>query len=80
MLNTNNTMLGNLTRSRTAFTLIAATFLIGGSVTRLRPNPGTIATFPTTPASRPGVTGGMPMPRWALRAEAAFRHGLVLWQ
>ena len=33
MLNTNNTMLGNLTRSRTAFTLIAATLLIGGSVT-----------------------------------------------
>jgi rare lipoprotein A len=33
MLNTNNAMLGNLTRSRTAFALIAATLLIGGSVT-----------------------------------------------
>jgi rare lipoprotein A len=33
MLNTNNAVLGNLTRSRTAFALIAATLLIGGSVT-----------------------------------------------
>jgi len=33
MLNTNKAVLGNLTRSRTAFALIAATFLIGGSVT-----------------------------------------------
>ena len=33
MLNTNKAVLGNLTRSRTAFALIAATLLIGGSVT-----------------------------------------------
>ena len=33
MLNTNNAVLGNLTRSRTAFAMIAATLLIGGSVT-----------------------------------------------
>jgi rare lipoprotein A len=33
MLNTNKAALGNLTRSRTAFALIAATLLIGGSVT-----------------------------------------------
>jgi rare lipoprotein A len=33
MLNTNNAVLGNLTRSRTAFALIAATLLVGGSVT-----------------------------------------------
>lgn len=33
MLNTNNAVLGNQTRSRTAFALIAATLLIGGSVT-----------------------------------------------
>jgi rare lipoprotein A len=33
MLNTNNAVLGNLTRSRTALALIAATLLIGGSVT-----------------------------------------------
>ena len=32
MLNTNKAALGNLTRSRTAFALIAATLLIGGSV------------------------------------------------
>jgi rare lipoprotein A len=33
MLNTNNAVLGNQTRSRTAFALIAATLLVGGSVT-----------------------------------------------
>ena len=33
MLNTNKAALGNLTQSRTAFALIAATLLIGGSVT-----------------------------------------------
>ncbi len=33
MLNTNNTVLGNRTQSRTAFALIAATLLIGGSDT-----------------------------------------------
>ena len=33
MLNTNNAVLGNLTRSRTAFAMIAATLRIGGSVT-----------------------------------------------
>ena len=33
MLNTNKAVLGNLTRSRTALALIAATLLIGGSVT-----------------------------------------------
>src|SRR3954470_10711245 len=33
MLNINKAVLGNLTRSRTAFALIAATLLIGGSVT-----------------------------------------------
>jgi len=33
MLNTNKAVLGNLTRSRTAFALMAATLLIGGSVT-----------------------------------------------
>jgi rare lipoprotein A len=33
MLNTNKAVLGNLTRSRTAFALIAATLLVGGSVT-----------------------------------------------
>ena len=33
MLNTNKAALGNPTRSRTAFALIAATLLIGGSVT-----------------------------------------------
>jgi rare lipoprotein A len=33
MLNTNNVSPGNLTRSRTAFVVIAATLLIGGSVT-----------------------------------------------
>lgn len=33
MLNTNKAALGNLTRSRTAFAMIAATLLIGGSVT-----------------------------------------------
>ena len=33
MLNTKKAVLGNLTRSRTAFALIAATLLIGGSVT-----------------------------------------------
>lgn len=33
MLNTNKAVLGNLTRSRTAFALIAATLLAGGSVT-----------------------------------------------
>lgn len=33
MLNTNKAVLGNPTRSRTAFALIAATLLIGGSVT-----------------------------------------------
>ena len=32
MLNTNNVALGTLTRSRTAFALIAATLLIGGSI------------------------------------------------
>ena len=32
MLNTNTAVLGNLIRSRTAFALIAATLLIGGSV------------------------------------------------
>ncbi|SDI68219.1 MULTISPECIES: septal ring lytic transglycosylase RlpA family protein [Bradyrhizobium] len=32
MLNTNKAVLGNLTRSRTAFALIAATLLVGGSV------------------------------------------------
>jgi rare lipoprotein A len=33
MLNTNKAVLGNLTRSRTAFAVIAATLLVGGSVT-----------------------------------------------
>jgi rare lipoprotein A len=33
MLNTNNFALGNLTRSRTALALFAATLLVGGSVT-----------------------------------------------
>ena len=33
MLNTKNAMPGNLIRSRTAFALIAATLLVGGSVT-----------------------------------------------
>jgi len=33
MLNTNKAALGNLTRSRTALALIAATLLVGGSVT-----------------------------------------------
>ena len=33
MLNTNKAVLGNLTRSRTAFALIAATLLLGGGVT-----------------------------------------------
>ncbi|MBX9650742.1 MAG: septal ring lytic transglycosylase RlpA family protein [Xanthobacteraceae bacterium] len=33
MLNTKNAVPGNLTRSRTAFALIAATLLVGGSVT-----------------------------------------------
>ncbi len=33
MLNTNKAVLGNLTQSRTALALIAATLLIGGSVT-----------------------------------------------
>ena len=33
MLNTNKAVLGNLTRSRTAFAMMAATLLIGGSVT-----------------------------------------------
>jgi rare lipoprotein A len=33
MLNTNKAVLENLTRSRTAFAMIAATLLIGGSVT-----------------------------------------------
>jgi rare lipoprotein A len=33
MLNTNKAALGNLTRSRTAFAVMAATLLIGGSVT-----------------------------------------------
>src|SRR6476659_7010932 len=32
MLNTNNLVPGNLTRSRTAFALIAATLLVGGSI------------------------------------------------
>ena len=32
MLNTNKAVLGNLTRSRTAFAVMAATLLIGGSV------------------------------------------------
>jgi rare lipoprotein A len=32
MLNTNNVMPGTLTRSRTAFALIAATLLVGGSI------------------------------------------------
>jgi rare lipoprotein A len=32
MLNTNNVVLGSLTRSRTAFALIAATLLVGGSL------------------------------------------------
>jgi len=32
MLNTNNLVLGTLTRSRTAFALIAATLLVGGSI------------------------------------------------
>jgi rare lipoprotein A len=32
MLNTNNVVLGSLTRSRTAFALIAATLLVGGSI------------------------------------------------
>src|SRR3954467_6765798 len=33
MLNTNNVVSGTLTRSRTAFALIAATLLVGGSIT-----------------------------------------------
>ena len=33
MLNTNKAVLGNPTRSRTAFALIAATLLVGGSIT-----------------------------------------------
>ncbi len=33
MLNTNNLALGNITRSRTALALFAATFLVGGSFT-----------------------------------------------
>src|SRR3954468_17076696 len=33
MLNTKNAVLGNLTRSRTALALVAATLLVGGSVT-----------------------------------------------
>ena len=33
MLNTNNVVPGNLTRSRTAVALIAATLLVGGSIT-----------------------------------------------
>jgi rare lipoprotein A len=32
MLNNNNVVLGSLTRSRTAFALIAATLLVGGSI------------------------------------------------
>ncbi len=33
MLNTKNPALGNLTQSRTALALVAATFLVGGSIT-----------------------------------------------
>src|SRR3981189_1329134 len=37
MLNTNKVLPGSVTRSRTAFALIAATLLVGGSVTEASP-------------------------------------------